>query len=79
MLYRSIAAGACLGLSVFALTLVLPTPAEALAGCCKMRQTADGQWSITKASVQDCKSQNAARDNDNLVKPTGFVWWDIAC
>lgn len=52
--------------------------AEALAGCCKERTSINGQWKITRLPLEDCKERNKA-DEDSIVKPTGLIWWDIAC
>jgi hypothetical protein len=77
MLHRLIVlAGFCV-LAVTTLAALQSAPANALAGCCKMKN--DGLWTITDLSVDDCKSQNQELDGDNVLKQAGRVWWDISC
>lgn len=73
---RSIFHTGLLALSVLALVTLETAPAQALAGCCKVKK--GGTWAITKLSVEECMSENAA-DNDNMLQEAGKVWWDISC
>ncbi len=51
----------------------------AAAGCCKQR-AAGKPWRKTKLNFDSCKRENSEKDNnDNVFRPNGNVWWDVAC
>jgi len=53
----------------------------AAAGCCKERASQGKPWRRTKRSFDSCKQVNgkSKEDRDNVFKPTGRYWWDVAC
>ena len=52
----------------------------AASGCCKERKSKDSPWRKIKGDLDSCKKANDKKDNkDNVFKPIGFIWWDIAC
>jgi hypothetical protein len=51
----------------------------AVSGCCKERTSPTGGWSKSGKDYEGCRSFNQQRDNDDVSKPTGFVWWDFQC
>jgi hypothetical protein len=52
----------------------------AASGCCKERKSKDSPWRKIKGDLDSCKKLNDKKDNkDNVFKPSGSVWWDVAC
>jgi hypothetical protein len=52
----------------------------AASGCCKERKSKDSPWRKIKGDLDSCKKRNDKKDDkDNIFKPSGFVWWDVAC
>lgn len=54
------------------------SPARAVPGCCKQRQTESGPWFATRLSFDECEQRNRA-EGDDLFAPKGRVWWDTYC
>lgn len=55
---------------------LLHTPARAISGCCL--ELADGSWSRTSKSFEDCMEANMD-DGDNILDRSGRFWWDTSC
>ena len=51
----------------------------AAAGCCKERTSEDKPWRKGRRDFDSCKGLNDKEDNDNVFKPSGRFWWDVAC
>lgn len=52
----------------------------AASGCCKERKSKDSPWRKIKGDLDSCKKRNDKKDDkDNVFKPSGSVWWDVAC
>ncbi len=52
--------------------------AFAISGCCKKRESANSPWHKFGTDLEQCKVENR-KDDDNLLKTSGLVWWDMAC
>ena len=79
-MYRKILCGSVLALLAGVIMLSDTSPANALVGCCKVRDSSNSSWVATNKSLRKCKAQNASSDKgDNILKPMGNVWWDINC
>jgi hypothetical protein len=64
-----------------ALYLILPcgSPPFAQAGCCKERSSFSAPWRPNGLPFEACRRLNQERDRDDVLQPTGFVWWDTRC
>ena len=72
------AAFGALALSV----LTSNSDAASAIGCCMERQEANSRypWIQVGQDLDDCKRRNRQKDrNDNIIRPTGKVWWNIKC
>ena len=59
---------------------ILPvSPAQAVPGCCKQRQSVLGTWVATRLGFADCERLNKRRDGDDVFFPEGRIWWDTYC
>ena len=52
--------------------------AFAVSGCCKVRKSENAPWGKKGTDLPACKKLNK-QDNDNVLKKTGKVWWDMNC
>jgi hypothetical protein len=78
-----------LGVLIFLTLIIGPTAvppcgvqalAQQQAGCCKVRDALSSRnWQKNGLNFQNCKQLNDKRDGDNVVQPTGLVWWDGQC
>jgi len=50
----------------------------ALSGCCKTRNSTSSPWHKFGTDLESCKVKNQ-KDDDNVFKESGLVWWDMAC
>ncbi|MFQ6023549.1 MAG: hypothetical protein ACE5NW_12585 [Acidiferrobacterales bacterium] len=59
---------------------MLPSDDQVFAGsgCCKARQSKNDPWQKIGTDLNQCAELNQA-DNDNVLQPSGLVWWDAAC
>jgi hypothetical protein len=49
-------------------------------GCCRQRSnTNDPHWYENGLSFRQCRDLNRQRDNDDLYRRSGIVWWDENC
>jgi hypothetical protein len=61
-------------------TVVPPSGVQAQAGCCKERDALSSRnWRRNGLDLQACTRFNDKRDRDNVLQPSGFVWWDGQC
>ncbi|MGE5304428.1 MAG: hypothetical protein ACM3TN_14040 [Alphaproteobacteria bacterium] len=72
-----------IGFLLLAVAMFLIIPCHnrlfAVSGCCKERNSPTGAWSKSGKDYEACRRYNQQRDNDDVSKPTGFVWWDFQC
>jgi len=78
-----------LGVSILLTLIVGPTAvppygvqalAQEKAGCCKVRDALSSRsWRKNGLNYQSCTQLNDKTDRDNVLQPTGLVWWDQQC
>ena len=61
--------------------LALPCGSVVLAqsGCCMQRDSFNSPWRPNGLSFRACTKLNQERDGDDVLQPTGFVWWNSRC
>ena len=48
-------------------------------GCCKQRNSHEGDWYNNGLNFDQCQQLNRRRDRDNVFDREGFIWWDLSC
>ncbi len=73
-------------LALVSLCFTLPTilslndQSFAVRGCCKERRSlSSDDWNENGYSFRKCRDLNKKKDNDDLYKKRGYLYWDENC
>jgi hypothetical protein len=53
---------------------------NAAGGCCMERRDLNkGNWRKNGLDFRECRNENNQRDNDDIYRATGYIWWNEDC